>query len=129
MGVDLVTRLVYGVDVRRRGRDGRSFLDRVVAGEFGAYDGDPDLPFGSLEEHFVEDVGFSVLAAVDHYGGEEVGAVAGVCLLQVANRDTPRNLTEGLTEAEFVARMRDAKKTLDRYGIKDPTFWLTSYAG
>lgn len=136
MGVDFVTRLMYGVDVRSHGPDGRSFLDRVVAGEFGDYDGDPDKPYGSLEEHFVNKEefylgrgGFEVVAAEDHYSGEEVGAVAGIRVLEVANRETPRNLTEGLTEADFVARLRELEAVFTRHKLGKPSLWLVSYAG
>lgn len=129
MGVDYVTRLMVGMDVTHPGSDGRSFLDRVKAGEYGAYEEDPDAPFTSLEVHFVQRDDLQVLAAVDHYEGQETGAVVGKTILDVHNRGTPRNLSDGLGESELVGRLRQAQQELEKHGIREASFWLLSYAG
>src|SRR5688572_1085785 len=90
MGVDLYVDLLCGADARERQSDGRTFLERVVAGEFGAFtpppDGSPDL-----EVFFSKDGKrwpFAVRTARDEHSDDPEGSlgasVVGIPLAQAA---------------------------------------------
>ncbi len=127
-------RLLYGADVREQGVDGRSFADRVAAGEFGPFDSDGSAE-ESLESHFVEkgqpspQANWCVYAAADPYSGAVTGAVVGVLIADVANRDTRRNLGGGLTESQLDQAMAAAAPALRRLGLKNPRLWLLQATG
>lgn len=126
--MDLLVRLVWGVDAAAPGPGG-SVVARVLAGEFGAFDGEPTPD--ALEEHFAarDDLPFQVLAATDPYSEQSTGAVAGVPLAEVWNRDTPRNLSKGLTRAELESRIAAADAALRGAGIRGARLWFVQSSG
>ncbi len=117
MGVDYIGRLLFAVDAEQK-HAGRSFLDRVLAGEFGDYDwSDHETPVAGLEEFFVmQDRPFSVLAEADAMNGDHRRTWVGVELSMVANRDD--HLHGGWTEGEVMDAVREAQRLLVQHGIR-----------
>lgn len=127
MGVDMIVRLVVGVPIGEPWRDGRSFTERVVAGEFGEFRPEEGLDLPSAVEEFLagrRDVPVAVFEAFDAYSENRSGTIVGVGIAEVHNRGTPRNLGGGLTEQGFDEALRDARGKLGAIGMLRPRLWL-----
>lgn len=124
MGVDLYADLLCGAGAEEPQSDGRTFLQRVLAGEFGAFkapaDGRPDL------EAFFTEGGrrwpFEVRTARDDLEGSIGATVVGIPLAQAASRGDP--VAGGFTEADLRAAVESAAARLRTVGIDRVALWL-----
>jgi hypothetical protein len=128
MGVDLYADLLCGAGADEPQSDGRTFLQRVLAGEFGPFEppegGNPDLEVFFAEGR--QRWPFAVRTARDEYADDPAAAlgttVVGVELAQAASRD--QATAGGFTEAELQAAMAQAAAALRKVGIDRVALWL-----